>query len=164
MRYGYADNNVDKLDVDVMYYDEVSATNRQRQNLQQLINTLKDSDVLVVPNLCHLGFGVHSIVEKMSIILSKNVNIISDNVCVDKSYMYLINALLKSKAHALNIIKRKTNCQGKKGRCRKTIDEVAWKAYHQLWSNGLISKKNWHTEMGIPSARFYSIFRERFKS
>jgi hypothetical protein len=160
MKFGYADNKDENLDVDKMYNDDVKVTNRSRTELNKMIEQLRENDVVYVKHLGQLYWSARDVVHLLSILMSKNVNLISidDDFNLFKS-QDVIRAFKKIESYKLTAIKKNT-WKNAGAKC-KPIDENLWTSYYNLWKNKSITKTQWGKMMNIPPDRFSRIFKMR---
>jgi hypothetical protein len=163
MKYGYSDNKNEILqDVDRMFTDEVSMNDRERVQLNTLLNKLQNGDTLVVKTLGRLGWGTRGVIRLVKILVDKDVRVVCQEENFD-SYNSITRDLIKVfdsiNSHRFTNIKN-----DKVGRKPIEIDESLWNKYYNLWKNKSIKKIRWRKEMGLSHTKFYCLFKERVGS
>ena len=163
MKYGYSDNKNEILqDVDQMFADEVSLNDRERVQLNTLLNKLGNGDTLVVKTLGRLGWGTRGVIRIVKILVDKDVRVVCQEENFD-SYNSVTRDLIKVfdsiNSHRFTNIKN-----DKVGRKPIEIDESLWNKYYNLWKNKSIKKIRWRKEMGLSHTKFHYLFKERVGS
>jgi len=168
MKYGYSDNKNEILqDVDQMFTDEVSMNDRERIQLNTLLNKLQNGDTLVVKSLGHLGWGTRGVIRIVKILVDKDVRVVCQEENFDSYNSVtrdLINVFDSINAHRFAKIRSECCTKDCAGRKPTEIDEVIWNKYYNLWKNKSIKKIRWRKEMGLSNSKFYRLFKERVGS
>lgn len=158
MIFGYADNSIDKLNVDKMFFDVVSHHTRSRPNLEKLLNEVRPGDLILVKSLSQLGWGIRSVIlminkmMKQDVIL-KDVNNYVNTEC--ESTIKIISSIFDIDKRRFEKVKTSTYPKQ-----RFYIDEKLWNAYYTLWKNKSITKTEWRKAMSIKPTTFYQRFKQ----
>lgn len=158
MVYGYADNDNDKQlkNVDQMYYDCVSFSERKRPQLDVLKNVLQSGDTLVVRKLCQLGCSTRTVLQMLIKMLKNKINIIAIDDEFDTNNPITRATLYVLRDVELHLFKQvRANTWKNAGAKPKEIDMQLWNAYYTLWKNKSITQKQWMVAMDIPYSTFY---------
>lgn len=186
MKIGYArvstkDQNFDlqvdslkKVGCKKIYKEVVSGAKTERQALNELLNTIRPGDVLIIWKLDRLGRSLKHLVEVVNELINKKIGIQSLNDPIDTTTpqgRLTFNIFASLAEFERDIIRERTQAglsaaraRGKKGGRPKGISKKAAPtayAAETLYREGNLSVQQICKQLGIAKSTFYSYLRYR---
>ena len=155
-----------ELGVDKIYVDKQSGKNKERPQLQEMLNFVREGDVLVVESISRLARNVKDLLEIVDQLKQKGVVFISKKETIDTStpageFMLTVfgalaqlerSYILERQAEGIALAK----AQGKyNGRPRIDVDESRFIEYYKDYQAGYLTGKGVCKKLGISLSTFH---------
>ena len=155
-----------ELGVDKIYVDKQSGKNKERPQLQEMLNFVREGDVLVVESISRLARNVKDLLEIVDQLKQKGVVFISKKETIDTStpageFMLTVfgalaqlerSYILERQAEGIALAK----AQGKyNGRPRIEVDEDKFIEYYKDYQAGYLTGKGLCKKLGISLSTFH---------
>ena len=155
-----------ELGVDKIYVDKQSGKNKERPQLQEMLNFVREGDVLVVESISRLARNVKDLLEIVDQLKEKGVVFISKKETIDTStpageFMLTVfgalaqlerSYILERQAEGIALAK----AQGKyNGRPRIEVDESRFIEYYKDYQAGYLTGKGICKKLGISLSTFH---------
>ena len=155
-----------ELGVDKIYVDKQSGKNKERPQLQEMLNFVREGDTLVVESISRLARNVKDLLEIVDQLKQKGVVFISKKETIDTStpageFMLTVfgalaqlerSYILERQAEGIALAK----AQGKyNGRPRIEVDENRFIAYYKDYQAGYLTGKGICKKLGISLSTFH---------
>ena len=155
-----------ELGVDKIYVDKQSGKNKERPQLQEMLNFVREGDVLVVESISRLARNVKDLLEIVDQLKQKGVVFISKKETIDTStpageFMLTVfgalaqlerSYILERQAEGIALAK----AQGKyNGRPRIDVDEDKFIEYYKDYQAGYLTGKGICKKLGISLSTFH---------
>ena len=155
-----------ELGVDKIYVDKQSGKNKERPQLQEMLNFVREGDVLVVESISRLARNVKDLLEIVDQLKQKGVVFISKKETIDTStpageFMLTVfgalaqlerSYILERQAEGIALAK----AQGKyNGRPRIDVDENRFIEYYKDYQAGYLTGKGICKKLGISLSTFH---------
>ena len=155
-----------ELGVDKIYVDKLSGKNKERPQLQEMLNFVREGDVLVVESISRLARNVKDLLEIVDQLKQKGVVFISKKETIDTStpageFMLTVfgalaqlerSYILERQAEGIALAK----AQGKyNGRPRIDVDEDKFIEYYKDYQAGYLTGKGICKKLGISLSTFH---------
>lgn len=155
-----------ELGVDKIYVDKQSGKNKERPQLQEMLNFVREGDVLVVESISRLARNVKDLLEIVDQLKQKGVVFISKKETIDTStpageFMLTVfgalaqlerSYILERQAEGIALAK----AQGKyNGRPRIEVDESRFIEYYKDYQAGYLTGKGICKKLGISLSTFH---------
>ena len=155
-----------ELGVDKIYVDKQSGKNKERPQLQEMLNFVREGDTLVVESISRLARNVKDLLEIVDQLKQKGVVFISKKETIDTStpageFMLTVfgalaqlerSYILERQAEGIALAK----AQGKyNGRPRIEVDENRFIEYYKDYQAGYLTGKGICKKLGISLSTFH---------
>ena len=155
-----------ELGVDKIYVDKQSGKNKERPQLQEMLNFVREGDSLVVESISRLARNVKDLLEIVDQLKQKGVVFISKKETIDTStpageFMLTVfgalaqlerSYILERQAEGIALAK----AQGKyNGRPRIDVDESRFIEYYKDYQAGYLTGKGICKKLGISLSTFH---------
>ena len=155
-----------ELGVDKIYVDKQSGKNKERPQLQEMLNFVREGDTLVVESISRLARNVKDLLEIVDQLKQKGVVFISKKETIDTStpageFMLTVfgalaqlerSYILERQAEGIALAK----AQGKyNGRPRIEVDENRFIEYYKDYQAGYLTGKGICKKLGISLTTFH---------
>ena len=155
-----------ELGVDKIYVDKQSGKNKERPQLQEMLNFVREGDTLVVESISRLARNVKDLLEIVDQLKQKGVVFISKKETIDTStpageFMLTVfgalaqlerSYILERQAEGIALAK----AQGKyNGRPRIDVDESRFIEYYKDYQAGYLTGKGICKKLGISLSTFH---------
>lgn len=155
-----------ELGVDKIYVDKLSGKNKERPQLQEMLNFVREGDTLVVESISRLARNVKDLLDIVDQLKEKGVIFISKKETIDTStpageFMLTVfgalaqlerSYILERQAEGIALAK----AQGKyNGRPRIDVDEDKFIEYYKDYQAGYLTGKGICKKLGISLSTFH---------
>lgn len=162
---------MEKLGVERVFIDKLSGKNRDRPELEKMMEFVRDGDVLVVESYSRLSRTTFDLFDIVAELEKKGVQFISQKENIDTTspqgkMMFTVFAgiaqferdtILQKQREGIDIAKG----QGKyKGRKRIEVDWEEFKKVYKAWKTGKCTGVEATAELGLKKATFYRKVQE----
>lgn len=183
MKIGYvrvssADQNTERqevlmeqLNVEKIFVDKLSGKNKDRPQLKEMLNFVREGDVLVVESISRLARNTRDLLEIVDTLTNKKVYFVSQKETIDtttamgRCILTIFGAIaelersyiLDRQREGIAIAKEKGKFKGRKP---KEIDRELWDKYYPRWKNGRITATYFIKQANMCPATFYKLVRK----
>lgn len=162
-----------ELGVERVFIDRQSGKDTSRPELKQLLNYVREGDVVIVESISRFARNTRDLLELVEQLTEKKVEFISKKESLDTStpsgrfVLTIFGAvaqlereyLLQRQKEGIAIAKQEGKYKGRKPLVRPELDSVI-----TLWQDGEITAVEAMHRLKISKTTFYRIIRERNKS
>lgn len=164
-----------ELGCEKIYTDMVSGKNRDRPGLQEMINYIREGDILYVESISRLARSTHDLLDIIDELQKKKVSFVSEKERIDTDtpqgqFMLTVFAAMaelersqirQRQAEGIAIAKK----EGKyKGRQPKAIDYILLEELYEKWKRGEITQKYMCSKLNVSRATLFRIIKKRYRS
>jgi len=160
-----------ELGVDRVYIEKVSGKSRDREQLTEMLDFLREGDCLVVESISRLSRCVKDLLDIMAILDSKGVTFISQKESLDtgtpvgKFMLVMFGAMAEMEREYILSRQREgiaiARANGKyKGRKPIEVPEDRFSEVHKRWRSGEIKAVEAMAALGLRSGTFYRRVKE----
>lgn len=162
---------MEKLGVDKVFIDKMSGKNKERPQLNEMLNFIRKGDELIVESISRLGRNTKDVLSIVEVLENKKVKLISQKEQLDTSttigrfMLTMLSALAELEREQILERVREgiaiAKAQGKfKGRPRMEVNKDLFKKYYEKWKEGVITAVRCRKELCMSHATFYRKVRE----
>lgn len=160
-----------ELGVDRVFIDKMSGKNKERPQLKEMLNFVREGDELIVESISRLARNTRDLLDIVEKLTSKNVKFVSQKEKIDTNtttgrfMLTLFGAIAQLERECLLERQREgieiAKTQGKfKGRQPRPMDIEKWERLYIIWKNKGIKAVQFRKEMGMSHNMFYRKVRE----
>ncbi len=157
---------MEQLNVERLYIDKASGKNMDRQQLQAMLEFIRDGDIVVVESYSRLARSTKDLLHILEKLKSKNVQLISQKENFDTStpqgrlmltffaglYEFERECILERQREGISLAKE----QGKyKGRKPIDVDMDKFKILYDKWQANKITAVYMMKQLGLSKSTFY---------
>ena len=154
------------LEVDKIYIDKASGKNIDRRELQEMLNFVREGDVVIVESYSRLARSTRDLLDIVETLKTKGVGFISKKEAIDTStpagrlmltifaglYQFERECILERQAEGIREAKK----AGKyKGRKPIEVDSIKFKTLYEQWKSGKISAVTMQKQLNLTAPTFY---------
>jgi len=160
-----------ELQVDKIYIDKASGKNKERRELQEMLNFVREGDIVIVESYSRLARSTRDLLDIVENLKIKGVDFISKKESIDTStpagrlmltifaglYQFERECLLERQAEGIKEAKK----AGKyKGRKPIAIDNFRFKTLYDQWKSGKITAVSMQKQLNLTAPTFYRRVKE----
>ena len=160
-----------ELEVEKIYIDKASGKNKERRELQEMLNFIREGDTVVVESYSRLARSTRDLLDIVENLKTKGVDFISKKEAIDTStpagrlmltifaglYQFERECILERQAEGIKEAKK----AGKyKGRKPIEIDGFKFKNLYNQWKNGKITAVAMRKQLNLSAPTFYRRVKE----
>lgn len=154
------------LEVDKIYIDKASGKNKERRELQEMLNFVREGDTVIVESYSRLARSTRDLLDIVENLKIKGVEFISKKEAIDTStpagrlmltifaglYQFERECILERQAEGIKEAKK----AGKyKGRKPIEIDNIKFKTLYEQWKAGKITAVQMQKQLKLTAPTFY---------
>ena len=161
---------LEKYRIERWYEEKVSGKDRNRVELQNMLNFVREGDTVYVHDFSRLSRSVADLLQVVDSLQSKGVQLVSMMENVDtgtatgKLMLTMIGAiaefermnLLERQREGIAIAKREGKYRGRKPKVHENLDEV-----YRQWKNKEITAARASEMLGVCRGTFYNLVKKR---
>ena len=162
---------MEELGVEKIYMDKISGKNANRRQLQDMLNFVREGDVVIVESYSRLARSTRDLLDIVDTLAGKGVEFISKKEAIDTStpagrlmltifaglYQFERECMLERQAEGIAEAKK----AGKyKGRKPLDVDQAKFKALYVEWKAGKMTAVAMQKALGITAPTFYRRVKE----
>lgn len=162
---------MENYNVEKVFSEKVSAKDRNRDELNKMLDFVREGDTVVVHDFSRLARSTKDLLEIVELLNSKNVNLISSKENIDSStptgklMLTMIGAI--NEFERTNMLERQREGiaiakeQGKyKGRKEVSIDRDIWNELYRKYQTRVINKTQFAKELSVSRPTLDKLIRE----
>ena len=183
MKIGYVrvsseDQNIERqevimqeLGVDRIFIDKMSGKNKERPQLKDLLNFVREGDCVVIESISRLARNTRDLLEIVESLRSKKVEFISKKETIDSftpagQFMLTVfgaiaelerSYILDRQREGIAIAKNKGKYKGRKP---IEIDQTQWISLYDKWKKREIKAVDFRRQLGLKHGTFYGRLRQ----
>ena len=160
-----------ELGVEKIYIDKISGKNANRRQFQDMMNFVREGDVVIVESYSRLARSTRDLLDIVDTLTNKGVEFISKKESIDTTtaagrlmltifaglYQFERECMLERQAEGIAEAKK----AGKyKGRKPLEVDQIKFKALYPEWKAGKMTAVSMQKSLGITAPTFYRRVKE----
>ena len=160
-----------ELEVEKIFMDKASGKNKERRELQEMLNFVRKGDTVVVESYSRLARSTRDLLDIVENLKTKGVDFISKKESIDTStpagrlmltifaglYQFERECILERQAEGIKEAKK----AGKyKGRKPIEIDNLKFKTLYDQWKSGQITAVSMQKQLTLTAPTFYRRVKE----
>ena len=164
-----------ELGCEKIYTDMVSGKNRDRPGLQEMMNYIREGDILYVESISRLARSTHDLLDIIDELQKKKVSFVSEKERIDTDtpqgqFMLTVFAAMaelersqirQRQAEGIAIAKKDGKYKGKQP---KPIDSILLEELYDRWKKGEITQKYMCLKLNVSRSTLFRIIRKRYRS
>ena len=164
-----------ELGCEKIYTDMVSGKNRDRPGLQEMMNYIREGDILYVESISRLARSTHDLLDIIDELQKKKVSFVSEKERIDTDtpqgqFMLTVFAAMaelersqirQRQAEGIAIAKKDGKYKGKQP---KPIDYILLEELYDRWKKGEITQKYMCLKLNVSRSTLFRIIRKRYRS
>ena len=159
------------LEVEKIYIDRASGKNKERRELQEMLNFVREGDTVIVESYSRLARSTRDLLDIVESLKIKGVEFISRKEAIDTStpagrlmltifaglYQFERECILERQAEGIREAKK----AGKyKGRKPIEVDRLKFKTLYDQWKAGKITAVTMQKQLNLTAPTFYRRVKE----
>lgn len=157
---------MERLGVEKVFIDMLSGKDTNRPQLQEMMNFMREGDVVVVESFSRLARNTKDLLDITDKMTEKGVEFISQKEAIDtktpvgKALLTILGAISELERDYL-LARQKEGIELKKargeykGRIPISVDDKQFEQEYRLWKSGQITAKTAMAHLGLKSNTFY---------
>ncbi len=155
-----------ELGVEKIYIDKVSGKNKDRKQLKEMLNFIREGDIVIVESISRIARNTKDLLELVELLKSKGVEFVSKKEAIDtntvpgKFMLTVFGAIaelergyiLDRQKEGIEIAKK----EGKyKGRKPISVNNETWESLYKQWQAGEITATKFMNSVNLKANTFY---------
>ena len=155
-----------ELGVEKIYIDKVSGKNKDRKQLKEMLNYIREGDMVIVESISRIARNTKDLLEIVELLKSKGVEFVSKKEAIDtntvpgKFMLTVFGAIaelergyiLDRQKEGIEIAKK----EGKyKGRKPISVNNETWENLYKQWQAGEITATKFMNSVNLKANTFY---------
>jgi len=155
-----------QLEVEKIYTDKASGKNKDRHELREMLNFVREGDTVIVESYSRIARNTRDLLDIVEILQKKGVDFVSKKEAIDTTtpagrlmltifaglYQFERESIAERQAEGIFEAKK----AGKyKGRKPIEVDPIKFKALYEQWRAGKITAVNMRKQLNLTPNTFY---------
>jgi DNA invertase Pin-like site-specific DNA recombinase len=154
------------LEVEKVYIDKASGKNKERRELQEMLNFVREGDTVIVESYSRLARSTRDLLDIVESLKTKGVDFISKKEAIDTStpagrlmltifaglYQFERECILERQAEGIKEAKKAGTYKGRKP---IEVDSLKFKALYEQWKSGRITAVAMQKQLNLTAPTFY---------
>lgn len=162
---------LEKYGIEKWYIEKVSGKNAKREQLQTMLDFVREGDVIYIHDLSRLARSLKDLLDILQVLNDKSVTLVSNKENLDTStatgrlMVNMIAAINQFELENLHERQREGIEEAKKrgvykGRKKKTIPKDVWEANYQKYMSRELNKSQFAREIGVSRPTLDKLLKE----
>lgn len=155
-----------ELGVEKIYIDKVSGKNKDRKQLKEMLNYIREGDIVIVESISRIARNTKDLLEIVELLKSKGVEFVSKKENIDTNtpagkFMLIVFGAIAELERGYILDRQKEGIaiakkEGKyKGRKPISINNDTWENLYKQWKSGEITATKFMNSVNLKANTFY---------